>query len=98
MPWQSRNNTPVSPSQGRRYRYLPTAWQIAELALSSPVARMCTARFAGDLLARERGAPADLIALFVRLVDDTLSADTQRSKHPLLQRLSTCARSVEAEG
>jgi hypothetical protein len=58
---------------------------------------MCTARFMGGLLAHGRDAPADLIELFVRLVDDTLAADNQQFKHQLLQKLSAWIRTEQIE-
>lgn len=91
---------PAQPSipDDLRYRYAPTAGQFAELAQLNASAHICTARFMGGLLAQGRTAPADLIEVFVRLVDETLAADDKRFKHQLLQRLPAWIRTDRAEG
>lgn len=81
-----------------RYRYAPTAAQFAELAQLNPSAHICTARFMGGMLAQGRDAPADLIDVFIRLVDETLAAGDKRYKHQLLQRLPAWIRTDSEEG
>jgi hypothetical protein len=97
MCYMSKATPPASRPYELQSRYMPTAGQFAELAQSGPAGRMCTARFMGGLLAHGRDAPADLIELFVRLVDDTLAADNQQFKHQLLQKLSAWIRTEQIE-
>jgi hypothetical protein len=97
MCYMSKGTAPASRPYELQSPYMPTAGQFAELAQSSPVGRICTARFMGGLLAHGHDAPADLIELFVRLVDATLAAGDQQNKHQLLQKLSTWIQTEQVE-